>query len=68
MSAGSRARREEGRGEAATSRDAETARKVERGTRAQQEGPKGAAEGRRVTKLVRPDLAGSAWRTSPNFA
>lgn len=31
MSAGSRARREEGRGEAATSRDAETARKVERG-------------------------------------
>ena len=37
------------------------------GTRAQQEGPKGAAEGRGVTKLVRPDLAGSAWRTSPNF-
>lgn len=68
MSAGSGARRGEGRGAAATGRGAETARKVNRGTRAPQKEPEGAAEGREVAEAVRPESTGSSWRGNPNFA
>lgn len=67
MSAGSRARRKERKERELLTR-AETQKLPERwkgGTGAQQEGPEGAAEGRGVTKAVRPAFTGPGLDSQP---